>query len=256
MLLVDDEPLALENLRVALAAHPDIEIVGRAGDGRAAVRLVRTLDPDLLFLDVQMPDMDGFAVLRELEHVEPPEVVFVTAFDEHAVHAFEVHALDYLLKPFDDARIDECVRRAIRHVRSQRDGAMRHAVSRLLEHVAPASTGLAPNRPGYIERITVRNTSGIIFLAVADVDWFNAAGNYVRIHLGAEEHLIRSTLSELVERLDPHRFVRIHRSIIVNVSRIREVQPWLGGDYLAILHDGRKLKVSRTYRAELLRPLS
>lgn len=256
VLLVDDEPLALENLRVALAAHPDIEVVGQAGDGRAAVRLVHTLDPDLLFLDVQMPDMDGFAVLRELEHIEPPEVVFVTAFDEHAVRAFEVHALDYLLKPFDDARIDECARRAVRHVRARRDGALRHAVRTLLEHVAPASTGLAPDRAGYIERITVRNASGIIFLAVSDVDWFNAAGNYVRIHVRDGEHLVRATLSDLARQLDPRVFIRIHRSTIVNIARIREVQPWLGGDYIAVLHDGRKLKVSRTYRDELLRPLS
>lgn len=253
---MDDEPLALENLRVAIGAHPDIAVVGQAGDGPTAVRMIQTLDPDLLFLDVQMPGMDAFAVLRELEPVDPPEVVFVTAFDEHAVRAFEVHALDYLLKPFDDARFGECARRAVSHVRTRQRGNLHHAVTALLEHVAPVSTARTPGRVGYIERITVRNASSITFVAVCDVDWFNAAGNYVRIHVHGEEHLIRSTLSELVERLDPQRFVRIHRSTIVNVTRIQVVQPWLGGDYLAILHDGRRLKVSRTYRDELLRPLA
>lgn len=251
---MDDEPLALENLRVALEVHQDIKVIGQAGDGRAAVRMIESLDPDLVF-HAQMPDKDGFAVLRDLAHVEPPEVVFVTAFDEHAVRAFEVHALDYLLKPFDDARFDDCARRAIHHVRTRQQGELRHAVAALLEHVAPA-TGRTAGRSGYIERITVRNASNITFVAVADVDWFNAAGNYVRIHVGGEEHLLRSTLSELAERLDPQRFVRIHRSTVVNVTRIQVVQPWVGGDYLAILRDGRRLKVSRTYRDELLRPLS
>ena len=252
-LLVDDEPLALENLRVALEAHDDIDVIGVAGDGRSAVRLIQELDPDLLFLDVQMPDMDGFGVLRALEHVETPEVVFVTAFDAHAVRAFEVHALDYLLKPFDDARFDDCARRAIHRVRTRKQGELRSAVRALLEHVAPTA---GADRPDYITRITVRTGSTITFVTVSDVDWFNAAGNYVRIHLRDREHLVRATLSDLARQLDPRVFVRIHRSTIVNVARIREVQPWLGGDYLAVLHDGRKLKVSRTYRDELLRPLS
>jgi two-component system LytT family response regulator len=254
-LLVDDEPLALENLRVALEAHDDIDVVGVAGDGRSAVRLIQELDPDLLFLDVQMPDMDGFAVLRAIEHVETPEVVFVTAFDAHAVRAFEVHALDYLLKPFDDVRFADCARRAIHRVRTRHQGELRSAVRALLEQVAPASA-LGTDRPGFITRITVRTGSTITFVAVSDVDWFNAAGNYVRIHLRDREHLVRVTLSDLARQLDPRVFVRIHRSTIVNIARIREVQPWLGGDYLAVLHDGRKLKVSRTYRDELLRPLS
>jgi two-component system LytT family response regulator len=253
-LLVDDEPLALENLRVALEAHDDIDVVGVAGDGRSAVRLIQELDPDLLFLDVQMPDMDGFAVLRALEHVEPPEVVFVTAYDAHAVRAFEVHALDYLLKPFDDVRFDDCARRAIDRVRTRQQGELRSAVRALLEQLAPASA-LGTDH-GYITRITVRTGSTLTFVPVSDVDWFNSAGNYVRIHLRDREHLVRATLSDLTRQLDPRVFVRIHRSTIVNVTRIREVQPWLGGDYLAVLHDGRRLKVSRTYRDELLRPLS
>jgi two-component system LytT family response regulator len=256
-LLVDDEPLALDNLRVGLEGHEDIEIIGEAGDGRLAVQLIRSLEPDLVFLDVQMPDMDGFAVLRELADVELPEIVFVTAFDQHALRAFDVHALDYLLKPFDDERFDECVRRAISHVRVHRQGELRRALQALLRQVAPEATGEADySRSEYIERITVRGQAGIHFVATTDVDWLETTGNYVRIHAGGRQHLIRSTLNDLLERLDPRRFVRIHRSTAVNMSRIREVQPWSSGDYIAILHDGHKLKVSRTYKDDLLRPFS
>lgn len=251
-LLVDDEPLSLDNLRVALEAHPDIEVVGQAGDGREALRLVQGLDPDLVFLDVQMPDMDGFALLRALQDVVAlPEIVFVTAFDQYAVRAFEIHALDYLLKPFDDARFADCARRATRHVRGRRHGELRSTLDALLRQMSPE-----PPAVRYVERVMVRDRDRIHFVAVDDADWFEAAGNYVRVHTGRGTHLIRSTLAELEDRLDPHRFVRIHRSSIVNVGSIREVQPWLGGDYIAILRGGRQLKVSRTHRDDLLRPLS
>jgi two-component system LytT family response regulator len=255
-LLVDDEPLALANLRIALESQPDIEVVGEAGDGREAVRLARALDPDVVFLDVQMPDMDGFAVLRELSDAALPEVIFVTAFDQHAIRAFEVHALDYLLKPFDDARFDECARRAVRHVRNQQRGDLRHALEGLLNEMSPTAAARVALGTGYAARILVRDRERIFFVAADDVDWFQAAGNYVRLHVGDEQHLIRATIAELQQRLDPQHFVRIHRSAIVNLSRLREVQPWIGGDYIAILRDGRKLKVSRTYRDDLLRPLS
>jgi two-component system LytT family response regulator len=254
--LVDDEPLALDNLRVALARHDEIEIVGEAGDGRVAAQLIRSLEPDLVFLDVQMPDMDGFAVLRELADVEPPEVVFATAFDKHALQAFDVHALDYLLKPFDDERLDECVRRAISNVHLRRRGTIRGTLEALLQYIAPEAASGVPGKRRYIERITVRGQDGIYFLATADVEWLEAAGNYVRIHAAGREHLVRSTLGDMLELLDPRRFIRIHRSTAVNVLRVREVQPWFSGDYIALLHGGEKLKVSRTYKDDLLRPFA
>ncbi len=253
-ILIDDEPLALDGLRLALRAHPEVEVVGEAGDGREALRLARALTPDLLFLDIQMPDMDGFAVLRELGR-DVPEVVFVTAYDEHAVRAFEVHALDYLLKPFDDARLAACVGRALEQVRRRRQGEARRSLDALLRQaIGPGAGGSAD--AGFAERIMVRDTARIYFVDAEDVDWFQSAGNYVRLHTGEAQHLIRSTLADLQSRLDPRRFVRIHRSTIVNVSRIAEVKPWVGGDYIAILRDGRRLKVSRTYRDDLLRPLA
>lgn len=253
-LLVDDEPLALDNLRVGLRRHPDVEIVGEAGDGRQAVQQIRGLDPDLVFLDVQMPDMDGFGVLRELAESETPEVVFVTAFDQHALQAFDVHALDYLLKPFDDARFDDCVARTVTRVRDRGRGQIDGALQALLRQIAP-DTAATPHSE-YIERITVRSSASIYYVAIDELDWLEATGNYVRLHTGTRQHLIRSTLNDLMDRLDPRRFVRIHRSAAVNVVRIRELQPWSSGNYIAILHDGRRLKVSRNYKDGLLRPFA
>ena len=255
-LLVDDEPLALANLRVALDSQPDFQVVGEASDGREAVRIARALDPDVLFLDIQMPDMDGFAVLRELCSEDLPAVIFVTAFDRHAIRAFEVHALDYLLKPFDDARFDECARRAVRHVRGQQYGDSRIALEALLREMSITAAERTGAGAAWAARILVRDRDRMFFVATTDVDWFQAAGNYVRLHVGDQQHLIRSTITELQQRLDPQRFVRIHRSVILNLARLRQVQLWIGGDYLAILNDGQKLKVSRTHRDDLLRPLS
>ena len=255
-LLVDDEPLALASLQLGLEGHSEVEIIGQAGDGRRAVQLIRSLQPDLIFLDVQMPDMDGFAVLRELDDIEPPEVVFVTAFDQHALKAFDVHALDYLLKPFDDERFDECVMRAVSHVRSRQQGELRHSLQALLRQIAPETEYGGHGSGRFAERITVRGQEGLSFIAARDIDWLESTGNYVCVHSAGGRYLIRSTLRGFLERLDPRRFVRIHRSTAVNVYRIRAVQPWASGDYMAILQDGNKLKVSRNYKDDLLRPFS
>ncbi|MEN8376467.1 MAG: LytTR family DNA-binding domain-containing protein [Gemmatimonadota bacterium] len=254
-IIVDDEPLARDCVRIALEDHPEVRIVAECGDGERAVEAIRQLDPDLVFLDVQMPGMDGFDVIEVIGVERMPVVVFVTAYDQHALKAFEIHAADYVLKPFDDARFMASVGHAIQRVR-QADVA---ALSRTLNGVLRELPGPLRDDAGdarWASRIMVRDRDRIRFVPVDEIDWLEGAGNYVRVHAGKASHLIRATLAGLGDRLDPTRFIRIHRSTIVNVDRIREVQPWAGGDYVAILHDGESLKVSRSYRDDLLKPLS
>jgi two-component system LytT family response regulator len=247
-LIVDDEPLARDCVRLALAGE-DVTVVGECGDGDGAVAAIRRLAPDLVFLDVQMPGLDGFDVVARVGPARMPPVVFVTAYDEHALRAFQVHALDYVLKPFDDERLRQALAHARRFV--DLDGATlaRRLAALLAEH--PGEPG-APRH--FVTRFTVKRDDRIQFVPAAEVDWFEAAGNRVVLHVGEHTFAIRATLRSVLEGLDPASFARIHRSTIVNVDRIREVQPWFGGDYVAILRDGRKLRVSRNYRDDLLRP--
>lgn len=221
--------------------------------------MIGTLDPDIVFLDVQMPGGDGFHVVETIGPAHMPVVVFVTAYDVHALRAFDVHAIDYLLKPFDQARFQTALDRARQFVQSQHALEVQQRLASFMRDMRP----LGPLRPedapagtsSYLTRITVRNDERAYFLRAVDVDWFEAFGNRVKIHVKGEEHQIRGSLRELVDQLDPNRFRRVHKSTIVNIERIREVQPWFGGDYVAILHDGQKLKVSRTYAPELLQRL-
>ena len=249
-LIVDDEPLARDCVRLALV-DADVTVVGECGDGESAVEAIARLAPDLVFLDVQMPGLDGFDVVDRVGPERMPAVIFVTAYDEHALRAFEVHALDYVLKPFDDRRL----RRALAHARRflDRDGETlaRRLDAVLAAHRERRASDAAP-RP--VTRFTVREDDRVRFVSAADVDWFEAAGNKVVLHVGDRTYAIRATMRSVLEALDPARFTRIHRSTIVNVDRIHEVQPWFGGDYVAILRDGRKLRVSRNYREDLLRP--
>lgn len=253
--IVDDEPLARDCVRIALDDHPAIRVVAECADGRSAVEAIDELRPDLVFLDVQMPGMDGFGVIEEVGVERMPVVVFVTAYDQHALKAFEIHAADYLLKPFDDARFATCVEHAVERVRQSDVGALSRTLAGVLRELpGPLQDDAGDSR--WATRIMVRERDSIRFVPVAEIDWLEGAGNYVRVHAGSASHLIRATLAGLSERLDPRRFVRIHRSTIVNVERISEVQPWAGGDYVAILHDGETLKVSRSYRDDLLKPLA
>lgn len=252
-LVVDDEPLARDNVRLALEKELDIEVIAECPDGEAAIEAIRELEPDIVFLDVQMPGIGGFGVVEEIGPEEMPAVVFVTAFDEHALRAFEVHALDYVLKPFDDERFGDAVDHARRTLRARRDEeSFRRGLSALLNDVQGGSP--EGGRSRFASRLMVRLRDRIHFVRTEEVDWFEAAGNYVRLHVADRSHLIRSTMSAVEERLDPQQFVRIHRSTIVNVDRIREIQPWAGGDYLAILKSGQQLRISRGYRDALLKP--
>lgn len=243
VLIVDDEPLAREGLRLHLGEHPEVEVVGEASDGEEAVRTIQGLDPDLVFLDVQMPGLDGFGVVESLGAQAMPPVVFVTAYDEFALRAFEAHALDYLLKPVDPDRLGRAVDRALEWRRQDRDRELERRMAGLLEGLRGEGR--------YLERLAVRSGNRIVFVRVPDIDWIEAAGNYARLHAGKNEYLLRETMTGLEAQLDPRQFMRIHRSTIVRVDRIKELEPLYQGDYVVILEDGTRLTSSRSYRDNL-----
>jgi two-component system LytT family response regulator len=258
---VDDEPLARDCIRLALAREPGWTIVAECGAGEAAAQAIEREAPDLVFLDVQMPGMDGFEVVERVGPERMPATIFVTAFEEHALRAFQVHALDYLLKPFGDERFRQALEHARRRIHTERRGELGQRLEALLREVHGGRHPAAEARPStpftpapYATWLTVSAQNRTQFIPVAEVDWLEADGKYVRLHAGGRTHLIRGSLAATAERLDPAHFVRIHRSTVVNVARIREVQPWMGGDHLAILRDGTRLRVSRTCRGALLRP--
>ena len=241
VLVVDDEPPARRKLMNFLREERDVEIVGEAGNGTKAAALIEELEPDVVFLDVQMPGMTGFEVLETLGG-RVPLIVFVTAYDQYAVKAFEVHALDYLLKPFDRDRLQTCLSR-VRDQISRSAGADLQA--RMQKLIAEA-TGRA-----YATRLMVKHRGRVVFLQIRDVDWIKALANYVELHVGAQTYMIRETLNSLESRLDPDLFARVHRSVIVNLDRIEELQPWSHNDYLVILKDGTEIRMSRRYHRNL-----
>lgn len=247
--IVDDEPVAREGLRLWLARESDVTVVGEAGNPAEAVDLVREHRPDLLFLDVQMPDGTGFDVLSAIAGEHLPEVIFVTAHERHALRAFDLAAVDFLLKPVTAERFRVALERARRDLArgEEREGPAR--LSALLDHLGGAS-----GRPGErrIERFAVRTRDRFVIVPAADVEWIGAAANYAELHLGRTTHLVRATMAELETGLDPARFARIHRATIVRLDRIREVIPATHGDYDVVLLDGTILKLSRRFRSRLL----
>jgi two-component system, LytTR family, response regulator len=240
--VVDDETLARKRIKRLLGSEPDIDVIAECANGRDAVALLKKQTPDLMFLDVQMPEMDGFEVLRAIGPKRVPAVVFVTAYDDYALQAFDVNALDYLLKPFDKKRFHEAIERA-RDRLTDRQGVVSERLAALLESVG----GNHSNH----SRIAVKTGGKVMFVNTGDIDWIEAADNYACLHCSGVTHVLRETMSSLEARLDRRTFLRIHRSIIVNVDRIAEMQPWFRGDYLIILKDRTKLKLSRTYREAL-----
>lgn len=250
-LIVDDEPPARENLRLLLADEADVDLVAECGNGRSAVAAITQHGPDVVFLDVQMPGMDGFEVIRAVGPDAMPATVFVTAYDHYTLGAFEVRALDYLLKPFDDARFRETLDRVRTRLREKEEGALARKFRALLDDERRGDP--APARP--ILRLMVREQDRIRVLALDAVDWFEAAGDYVRVHAGGRTHLIDDTMRELEAGLDPGDFVRIHRSTIVRLDRVRELEPSSHGDWLVRLEGGVELRMSRTRRAGVERAL-
>ncbi|HLA12073.1 MAG TPA: LytTR family DNA-binding domain-containing protein [Pyrinomonadaceae bacterium] len=243
VLIVDDEPLARDMLREMLQNDPQVIIVGESTNGREAVDAIRKTTPDLIFLDVQMPELGGFEVLEEIGNTNLPHVIFVTAYDQYAVRAFEVHALDYLLKPFDQERFETSWQRAKAQILPSQNGGVDQRILALLEELK------AGNK--YLERLVVKSGGRIYFLETQDIDWIEAEGNYVSVHSGKKSHLLRETISSLESQLDPRKFVRVHRSSIVRIDRIQELQPWFHGEYRIILQTGTQLTLSRNYREKL-----
>ena len=250
-LIVDDEPLAREGIRLLLGRDARFEVVGECGDGAAAVSALRKLSPDLVFLDVQMPEMNGFEVLGKLAGDELPAVIFVTAFDEYALNAFEVHALDYLLKPFDDERFDRALGRARLQVRQQKAHRLSERLLSAVEDFRESAARGGEGRPSYLGRLAVKSAGRVHFLRTEEIDWIEAADYYVKLHVGDRSHLLRQTMSHLESQLDPRRFVRIHRSAIVNLDRVKELRTQPHGDCSVFLADGTQLRLSRGGREKL-----
>lgn len=239
-LIVDDEPLARDRLQKLLEGEPEVTILGQCANGKEALKAIREEQPDLLFLDVQMPELDGFGVLAQLEADQMPVVVFVTAHDQFALKAFEVHAVDFLLKPFDRERFQTALKRARERITQKRPGELDERLAALLAEIKPQAAAL--------ERMAIKTSGRVIFVKTSDIDWIEAADNYVNLHVGNESHLHRETLTALAERLPSKKFMRISRSTVVNVDRIKELQPLFHGEYAVILRNGATLTLSRSYR--------
>jgi two-component system LytT family response regulator len=242
-LVVDDEPIARERVLSLLQHEADVEVIGECGDGPQAIALIREHAPDLVFLDVQMPGCDGFGVIDAIGADRMPAVIFVTAYDEYALRAFEVRALDYLLKPFGRDRFQETLQHARLSLDGRRAGDLGRRLLALVNDIKP--------EPPRFERLVVKSGGRVFFLRTDDIDWIEAAGNYVRLHLGDEAHLFRETMNRMEARLDARRFARIHRSRIVNTERIKELQPWFNGEHVVILRNGTRLTLSRGFKDRL-----
>lgn len=243
--IADDEPLARERLRVLLEGRERFALVAECEDGAEALAALTEHDVDLLFLDVQMPGLDGFQILESLNPERLPMIVFVTAFNDYALRAFDVSALDYLLKPFDRERFEKTLTRVEERLAGQAKAEMS---GELREFLRTISTTAAP---AHVSRFPVRANGEIYFVRVEDVDWIDAEGNYVALHAAGRRHLVRDTIKSLEDRLDPSKFVRVHRSAIINVDRLRKLQPYFHGEYVITLQDGTTLTSSRTYSDRL-----
>ena len=238
-LIVDDEPLARDRIRELLKEHPEVEVIGEARNGQEAIAAVANHNPDLVFLDVQMPDLDGFDVLRNLDVERLPVIIFVTAYDQYALRAFDVHAVDYLTKPFDRERFA----RAVDQAKVFMKGAKEPDTARILNMLQELRAGTR-----YLERFAIKNGETLFFVRAEDVDAIEAQGNYVRLSLANSSHLVRDTLNNIESQINPRTFVRIHRRTIVNINRVKEVQTWGRGEYRVVLVTGAHYTLSRGYR--------
>ncbi|HLH52069.1 MAG TPA: LytTR family DNA-binding domain-containing protein [Verrucomicrobiae bacterium] len=244
-ILADDEQLGRERLRQLLSGEPEIEVVAECADGQEAAAAIEKHSPDLVFLDIQMPELDGFQVLESMPAEEAPVIVFVTAHDKFALRAFEVHAVDYLLKPFDRDRFKKALARAMDRVKQRGKTEPMGAQQAVLAHLRP------PQKP--LERLAVKTGGRVIFVKLTDIDYIEAAHNYVELHVDKQSHLLRETLNSIEARLPEDKFVRISRSVIVNIDRIKELQPMFYGEYTVTLHNGARLTLSRRFRDKLAR---
>jgi two-component system, LytTR family, response regulator len=256
-LIVDDEALARRTIRDLLVNDDSIEIMGECSNGQEAVNAMRRQLPDLLFLDIQMPLLNGFEALAQVEVERIPAIIFVTAFDQYALKAFEVHALDYLLKPFTDRRFEEALKKAKAHIEMKEVSRISQSLVALLgknaELARPLAKPAATERKNFLSRFMIRSSGKAAFVKVEDVDWIAADDYYIKLHVGSKSHLLRISMTELEEKLDPKKFLRIHRSTIINFDRVKELQQNPNGDCSVILRDGTELKLSRSRRERLER---
>ncbi len=248
VLIVDDEPLARQGIRRLLERDAEIEIVGESADGSEAIQAIREMKPEIVCLDVQMPECDGFQVLDAVDPDSMPIVIFITAYDQHAVRAFEFHALDYLLKPFEDERFFEALNRAKAQIAQEQTGETVQKIARMLSAVRTSEDRH--------DRIMVKSAGHITFLRVDEIDWVEAQGDYVSLHCQGKKHLIREKISDMENQLPQGGFARIHRSALVNVGRIKEMQPLFHGDYTVVLSDGTRLTMSRSFRDKVFQQLT
>ncbi|MBM3768841.1 MAG: response regulator transcription factor [Acidobacteria bacterium] len=240
--IIDDERLARQRIRRMLSNTTDFEVMAEFENSQHGLEYLEDTGADLLFLDVQMPGLDGFALLEALDPARMPVVIFVTAYDEYALRAFEYHAFDYLLKPFDQTRFEKALERARKQFSSQ--GSNNEKLLNLLNEIRQRNQEPA--------RFAIKTPGRVFFVRQEDIDWIEAADNYVNLHVGVDTHLIRETMNSLEGRLDSRKFLRIHRSTIVNAERIKELRPWFHGEYVVLLKDGTELTLSRTYREKIL----
>ena len=241
--IVEDEPVARKRIKRFLAEDAEIEIIAECEDGNDAVNVIDSLKPDLVFLDIQIPELDGFGVLKALKAEQKPVIVFVTAFDKYAIRAFEFHALDYLLKPFERERLESTLTRVKSQIREREKDNLEERLLALIE-------GIKPERK-YQERVAIKSGGEVLFLKTEEIDWIEPAGNYLRLHVGKESYLIRETMNAMEEKLDSGMFLRIQRSVIVNSAKIKKLSPLFRGEYVVILQDGKRLMSSRGYRENL-----
>jgi two-component system LytT family response regulator len=242
-LIVDDEPLARRKIRSLLSSDPDVQVIGECAGGEQAIGSINQLRPDLVFLDVQMPDVNGFDVLSAVPPDRMPVIIFVTAYDQYCLQAFEYNALDYLLKPVDRKRFRLSLDRAKSRVASNRNSGLAAEAAAILENWKA--------KPPYLERIAIKTAGRVLLARTDEIDWIEAEGKYVRLHLGGQSHLLRDGMATLEAQLDPRKFLRIHRSVIVNLDRIRELEPWFRNEYRVVLADGTRLMLSRTCKKKL-----
>jgi two-component system LytT family response regulator len=242
-LIVDDEPLARRRIRRMLVHDPEVEILDDCANGREAIDAISAHTPNLVFLDVQMPEIDGFDVLESIPPAAMPFVIFVTAYDQYALRAFEVSAVDYLVKPFDRRRFEKALQRAKARLATERGSDLNQQTIALLEELKARSS--------HIERLVIKAGGRAFFLKTEEIDWIEAEGKYVRLHVGKESYLLREAIGSMEGQLDPKKFPRIHRSTIVNIERVRELQPWFHNEYRVILKDGTELMLSRSCRKRL-----
>lgn len=245
VLIIDDEHLARETIQLLLKNNPSIEVVGECRDGAEAVEKIVELRPDLVFLDIQMPELNGFEVIEKVGPENMPAVIFATAFDEYAIQAFDAHALDYLLKPYDDDRFDRALDRALLQLKQKELGSLSERLTALMEE------GKIEEENEALDRIMIKERGGVVFIKTEDIDFVEAAGDYVVLYVGKKKHMTRESMTKMAVKLGSKDFVRIHRSTIVNLERVKELKPYFHGDYLVYLKDGRELKLSRRYWARL-----